>query len=163
MNAAWHQRHVMPKNATTPERVAWHRAHQEACACRPVPASLRAAVAAPSPAAGDPQMGAVAAALAGEPGVATGGRGFGATALKVDGKIFAMRSSKGAFVVKLPRARVDELVSAGLGTRFDPGKGTLMKEWFVPDGGTTRALTTLAREALDYVAGPRTAKPRARR
>ena len=163
MNAPWHQRHVLPKKATTAERVAWHRAHQEACACRPIPASLRAAAAARGSRAGDPQMGALAAALAGEPGVSTGGRGFGASALKVDGKIFAMRSSRGAFVVKLPRARVDELVAAGAGARFDPGKGTLMKEWFVPEGGTKSALTALAREALAYVGGPRPARPRARR
>jgi len=159
MNAAWHQRHVMPKSATAAERVAWHREHQQACACRPVPASLRAAVAGSGGDTDDPRMGAVAAALAGEPGVSTGGRGFGATALKVGGKIFAMRSSKGAFVVKLPRARVDELVAAGRGARFDPGKGTLMKEWFVPEGGRTSALTALAREALAYVGGPGRTKP----
>ena len=109
----------------------------------------------------DTELAAVARALGGEPGVSTGGRGFGAAALKVDGKIFVMRSSKGAFVVKLPRARVDELVAAGMGARFDPGKGTLMKEWFVPDGGTKAAL---AREALAYVGGQRgTKSSRARR
>lgn len=112
----------------------------------------------------DPELAAVAAALAGAPGLSTGGRGFGAGALKVDGKIFAMRSSKGAFVVKLPRARVDALVSAGVGARFDPGKGTLMKEWFVPDGGTKAALTKLAREALAYVGGGAPAiSPKSRR
>jgi hypothetical protein len=31
--------------------------------------------------------------------------------------------------VKLPRERVDELVEAGAGHRFDPGHGRLMKEW----------------------------------
>ena len=103
--------------------------------------------------ADDPEMSAVVKALGDAPGVSMGGRGFGAGALKVDGKIFAMRSSKGEFVVKLPRARVDELVAAGTGTRFDPGKGTQMKEWFVPDGGTKAALTALAREALAYVGG----------
>jgi hypothetical protein len=101
----------------------------------------------------DADMSAVAAALAGAPGLSYGGPGFGAGALKVNGKIFTMRSSKGQFVVKLPRARVDELVAAGRGARFDPGKGTLMKEWFVPDGATKAALTALAREALAYVGG----------
>jgi len=103
----------------------------------------------------DAQMTAIAAALADQPDVSYGGQGFGSGALKVKGKIFAMRSSQGAFVVKLPRARVDELVAAGIGSRFDPGKGTLMKEWFVPDGGTQVALTRLAREALAYVGGAR--------
>jgi hypothetical protein len=48
--------------------------------------------------------------------------------LKVDGKIFAMHS-KGKFVAKLPKDRVDELVRAGKGEYFDPGHGRLMKEW----------------------------------
>jgi len=103
----------------------------------------------------DPELAAVAASLKAAGGVTFGGAGFGAGALKVKGKIFAMRSSKGAFVVKLPRARVDELVAAGLGTRFDPGKGKLMKEWFVPGGGSPAALKKLAREALDYVGAGR--------
>jgi hypothetical protein len=30
----------MPRNATVEQRIAWHRAHQENCACRPVPAKL---------------------------------------------------------------------------------------------------------------------------
>jgi hypothetical protein len=42
MNAAWHRQHVMPRRATLAQRLAWHRAHQAACACRPVPIKLRA-------------------------------------------------------------------------------------------------------------------------
>jgi hypothetical protein len=45
-----------------------------------------------------------------------------------NGKIFAMLV-RGALVVKLPKERVDELVEAGHGTRFDPGHGRLMREW----------------------------------
>jgi len=41
MNAAWHQRHRMPRGASPQERLAWHRAHQRRCGCRPAPASLR--------------------------------------------------------------------------------------------------------------------------
>ena len=52
-------------------------------------------------------------------------------ALKVNGKIFAMMSSKGKFVLKLSKKRVDELVSSGKGERFDPGHGRVMKEWVV--------------------------------
>jgi len=40
LNAAWHKRHVMPKNATVAQRIAWHRAHQRHCGCRPIPAKL---------------------------------------------------------------------------------------------------------------------------
>jgi hypothetical protein len=59
------------------------------------------------------------------------GKGFGSGALKVNGKIFAMISSKGEFVVKLSEERVNELVAAGKGSRFDPGRGRVMKEWLV--------------------------------
>lgn len=37
LNAAWHQAHPMPKNATLDQRVAWHLAHSAACGCRPMP------------------------------------------------------------------------------------------------------------------------------
>ncbi|HXT71128.1 MAG TPA: hypothetical protein VN700_15300 [Vicinamibacterales bacterium] len=42
MNAAWHTRNPMPKNASIAQRVKWHTAHAKACACRPIPASLSA-------------------------------------------------------------------------------------------------------------------------
>jgi len=44
MNKSWHQRHKMPKNATTDQRLAWHLEHQKQCACRPMPKSLRSLV-----------------------------------------------------------------------------------------------------------------------
>lgn len=77
------------------------------------------------------------------------GRGFGSGALKVNGKIFAMMSSKGDFVVKLPKGRVDELVASGRGKRFDPGHGRLMKEWVV--AGENTRWNELASEAYDFV------------
>ncbi len=82
----------------------------------------------------------------------SGGRGFGASALQVDGRIFAMLSSRGEYVVKLPRARVDELVAAGVGQRFDPGHGRLMKEWLALDPAADQDWVALAREALAFVA-----------
>jgi hypothetical protein len=54
--------------------------------------------------------------------------------LKVNRKIFAM-FGKNRFVIKLPRKRVDELVDADQGERFDPGHGRLMKEWTVVGSG----------------------------
>jgi len=57
-----------------------------------------------------------------------GGKGSGSGALKVNGKIFAMMSSKGKFVVKLPKHRVDELIAAGDGEGFEPRRRTLMRE-----------------------------------
>ncbi len=100
---------------------------------------------------------AVVKALAGHAGVthsaADGSkRGFGADALKVDNKIFAMLASGEQFIVKLPRQRVDALVAACEGKRFDPRHdGRLMKEWFVVGSGFERRWLPLAREALDFV------------
>ena len=89
--------------------------------------------------------------FAGDPRVSLGGsKGFGLGALKVNGKIFAMMSAKGEFVVKLPKERADELVSKGQGERFDPGRGRLMKEWVVIGSGSA-SWTSLACEAYDFM------------
>ncbi len=99
----------------------------------------------------DPEFESIAAAFTKDPQVShPGGKGFGSGALKVNGKIFAMKSSKGEFVVKLPKERVDELVTSGQGERFDPGHGRLMKEWIaLADRKADRV--ELAREAYDFV------------
>jgi hypothetical protein len=73
-------------------------------------------------------------------------KGFGSGALKVNGKIFAMMSSKGEFVLKLSEERVNELVAAGKGSRFDPGRGRVMKEWLVVTADHTLWIP-LAKEA----------------
>jgi hypothetical protein len=96
----------------------------------------------------------VVAALEAEPGVTVGSKskkGFGSSALQVDGKIFAMVSSSGSFVVKLPRQRVQALEAAGTGQRFDPGHGRLMKEWLSLAQGSDAQWLALAREALLFV------------
>ena len=84
------------------------------------------------------------------PSVAKGGK-FGASGLKVDGKLFAMLS-KGELVVKLPRQRVDELVASGAGRPFDPGHGRLMKEWVTVAPAHARRWSKLAEEARQFVA-----------
>ena len=38
---AWHKAHRMPKNATPDQRIAWHLAHAQNCACREIPAGVR--------------------------------------------------------------------------------------------------------------------------
>ncbi len=54
---------------------------------------------------------------------------MGHVCAKTNGKIFVAEDG-GALVAKLPRARVDEIVAAGEGERFDPlGNGRPMKEW----------------------------------
>jgi hypothetical protein len=85
-----------------------------------------------------------------EPGAANR---FGANALKTDGKIFAMLV-RGALVLKLPRARVDELVAAGEGTRFDPRGGRPMTEWLVLDPASALDWSQLAADALSFVGVP---------
>jgi hypothetical protein len=80
-----------------------------------------------------------------------GGRRFGAQALRRHGRIFAMLWH-GCLVVKLPRGRVDELVGAGAGVRFDAGRGTGMKQWFVLAEDAGLSWADLAREALEYAA-----------
>jgi hypothetical protein len=44
MNKVWHEQNKMPKNATTGERLSWHREHQKHCGCRPIPQSLRSLI-----------------------------------------------------------------------------------------------------------------------
>ncbi len=99
----------------------------------------------------DPRFAPVVEAFAKDRSVTRESRkGFGSGALKVNAKIFAMMSSKGKFVVKLSKKRVDELVSSRKGERFDPGHGRVMKEWFVV--GTSEAnWVELAEEAYQFV------------
>jgi hypothetical protein len=78
------------------------------------------------------------------------GKGFGSGSLQVNGKIFAMISSKGRFVVKLPKERVDELVASGEGERFGSG-GRVMREW--AEVGDAGPWVELAREAHRFVRG----------
>ena len=96
---------------------------------------------------------AVVDALLTEPDVTFGppGSGFGSSALKVHNKIFAMLFA-GRFVVKLPRQRVDQLVDAGDGLRFDPGQGRQMKEWLSIDPAADLDWLSLARDARTFVA-----------
>ena len=84
----------------------------------------------------------------------TGGRGFGRSAVRLNGKIVAMLV-RGRLVFKLPADRVDELVDAGAGTRFDANKGTPMKEWFSADPVAELDYSALAHEALDFARRPR--------
>jgi TfoX/Sxy family transcriptional regulator of competence genes len=76
-------------------------------------------------------------------------RKFGSNGLKVNGRLFALFTQE-TLVVKLSRARVLDLGSAGMGQPFDPGHGRLMKEWLIV---TTQKASwlALAREAYEFV------------
>jgi hypothetical protein len=83
------------------------------------------------------------------------GKGFGSSGqLKVEGRIFAMLV-RGELVLKLPRARVEELVLERQGVHFDAGKGKPMKEWFVLSPTSSQSWAPLAQEALDFVKAKR--------
>ncbi len=76
---------------------------------------------------------------------------FGWSALKINNKIFAMLV-RARLVVKLPQQRVDELIDSGVGERYDPGRGRLMKEWLIVEPSSEEQWLPLAREALEFVA-----------
>ena len=105
-------------------------------------------------------FGAIVAALGGRPGVvppqppSAPGRSFGSDALRVHGRIFAMMSA-GRLVLKMPAARVAELIGAGEGHPFDAGKGRPMKEWVAIDPDRQDRWLVLATEALRFVGGGR--------
>lgn len=100
------------------------------------------------------QFAVIVEALEGEKNVSIGQRGkkgFGSSALQVNGKIFAMVSSAGNFVVKLPKDRVVALETLGVGEKFDPGHGRKMKEWLALHTTSSNEWLPLAREALSFV------------
>jgi hypothetical protein len=96
-----------------------------------------------------PVLAPVADAFADVPGVSRRRMFSSENAFSVNGKIFAMLT-RGTFVVKLPKERVDDLVEAGKGKRFDPGHGRLMKEWIAVEAGDL-PWVALAKEAHSYV------------
>ena len=85
----------------------------------------------------------------------TGGTGFGRSeGLRISKKVYAMLV-KGELVVKLPEARVDELVDIGVGQRFDPGHGRIMKEWLSVPPAASRRWKSLVAEAKAFVGAHR--------
>ncbi len=87
------------------------------------------------------------------PGVTQHGRGFGSSALRVQGKMFATLSPAGAFVVKLPRRRVEALAAASQGMPFEPSPGRVMKQWLELSAASGQDWASLAEEALAFAGG----------
>src|SRR3954451_18557891 len=93
----------------------------------------------------------------GRPGVTPPGpdrRGFGSDALRAGASIFAMLT-RDELVLKLPRARVAELIASGQGRPFDAGKGTPMKKWVVVADDDLDSWRDLAEEAFAFVSAAR--------
>jgi Ser/Thr protein kinase RdoA (MazF antagonist) len=44
INAEWHAANRMPRNPSAEQRIAWHIAHAQHCACRPIPPKLQAEI-----------------------------------------------------------------------------------------------------------------------
>ncbi len=79
-------------------------------------------------------------------------RKFGSSGLRIKGKVFAMMSSNGEFVVKLSRERVDRMVASGEAARFDPRRnGHVMKEWAVIAPTSKTKWLEVAREAKNFI------------
>jgi hypothetical protein len=77
-----------------------------------------------------------------------GGRHFGSAALKVNGSIFAM-DMEARLVLKLPAARVAELIDDGAGAPFGTSVDRPMREWVsLPYDADADAL---ADEAYEFV------------
>jgi TfoX N-terminal domain len=92
--------------------------------------------------------------FSGRPGVtvpgADGRRGFGSSALRINGAIFAMISRR-ELVLKLPGDTVAALIDRGQGEPFAAGKRTPMRQWLVVDVAVA-PWRQLADEAFDFVA-----------
>jgi len=106
-------------------------------------------------------------AFAGSPGVVIPPDGsvrwkFGTSALKVNGKIFAMLVS-GALAVKLPAPRVAELIAGGRGQPFGTTESRPMKEWVSLAFDDSVTWLDCAREAYDFVTTSAASKPARRR
>lgn len=78
---------------------------------------------------------------------------MGFPCVRVDGAFFASLDHRsGDLIVKLPAARVQEVIAAGHGVAFAPA-GRTFKEWVsLPDEDETRWLTMLG-EARAFVEG----------
>ncbi|MCA0146128.1 TfoX/Sxy family protein [Blastococcus sp. LR1] len=81
-------------------------------------------------------------------GVVTRGTMFGCSGLRTGRKFFTIRWHE-QLVLKLPPARLTELVEAGAAAPFEPMKGRRMNGWVVLTGSADPA--PLVEEAREFV------------
>jgi hypothetical protein len=102
------------------------------------------------PAPGQARFWDLAEPLLAQPGISRSTM-MGFPCLRTDGKFFATCDHRsGALVVKLPEARVDELIEAGRAEPFAPA-GHPFREWASIPEARSRAWRRLLTEALDFV------------
>ena len=143
---------MKPKKRVSPKGAARTKPARAVKTAKPVKRATpakRAKAAKASASEIHPDLAPVADAFADVSGVSRRRMFSSENAFAVNGKIFAMLT-RGMFVVKLPKERVDDLVEAGKGKRFDPGHGRLMKEWIAVEAGAL-PWVALAKEAHSYV------------
>lgn len=87
------------------------------------------------------------------------GRMLHAAGLKTAGRFYAFTSPHD-IVVKLPAARVTELIASGAGRPCDPRGGRPMTQWARLTATDERALAAHLSEARDFVAGQQPVRAR---
>lgn len=76
---------------------------------------------------------------------------MGGGCVRSGGEFVGMPHHKGdGIVVKLPRARVDELIDAGTGASFAPA-GKVFREWVLVEEYDEQRWTDLLRESIAFV------------
>jgi hypothetical protein len=83
------------------------------------------------------------------------GRMLHSPGLKTAGRFYAFATDDD-LVVKLPAARVAELVAAGAGRLCEPRKGRPMRQWVRLDPSGEDDCTAYLVEAREFVGGPLT-------
>ncbi|MGD5271776.1 hypothetical protein QT869_22540, partial [Xanthomonas citri pv. citri] len=91
----------------------------------------------------------IAAEYLSRPGVDIGPM-FGSEGLRIRGKIFAFVGYLSALVVKVPEARAEEIVAAGIAQRMVMRERE-MREWLLVDRGEHEHWASLIAEAFAYV------------
>jgi hypothetical protein len=81
------------------------------------------------------------------------GRMFHSRGLRTGGHFYAFCPTTDGVVLKLPAARVAELVASAEGAPCSPRPGRPMREWVRVDPVDGRTLTAYLREARSFVAG----------
>jgi hypothetical protein len=81
--------------------------------------------------------------------------GKGTGSMFVGKKMFAVLDKSGALVLKLPPARVQELIAAAVGAPWHPGTGKPLKEYIAVAADQHAKWLSLAREAREFMAAKR--------